>query len=331
LVAALAGEAALDGVTVATGASVGVAVSSGAGDDPDQLLVKADLALYRAKTEGRGGYRVFEPGMDQRLRERRALEHDLREAVAQGRLTLFYQPQADATTGEILGFEALLRWPLAARGMVPAAQFVPLAEEIGLICVLGAWVLRAACAEATGWPAGLRLGVNLSPAQFARGDLVELVERTLRETGLPAERLELEITEGVLLQHTECVLGVLDRLKRLGVRIAMDDFGTGYSSLSYLHRFPFDRIKVDRSFVADLVERPEAVSIVRAVVGLSDSLGVEVVAEGVETEGQLEALRRERCHEVQGFLIGHPMPADAVLPYLADRDAAGARQGCARP
>lgn len=322
LVALLSRPLAAGGVGLEIGVSVGVALFPHDGREAGELLVKADHALYRAKSEGRGGFRMFEPGMESRLKERRRLERELRDGLSQGQLALFFQPQAEAASGRILGFEALLRWPHPSRGLVEPATFIPLAEETGLIRPIGRWVLRTACAEAAGWPDDLRLGVNLSPVQFARGDLPDLVAGVLAETGLPPERLELEITEGVLLRDTANVLRTLERLKVLGVRIAMDDFGTGYSSLSYVHRFPVDRIKIDRSFVADLLTRPQSASIVRAIVGLGDSLGVEVVAEGVETADQLHALRQERCAEVQGYLVGRPMPAEAVLPFLA-REARG--------
>lgn len=319
LVEVLEGDAALGGFTVETGASIGVAVFPDDDTDADRLWAKAGAALQRARAGGGAVFRLFDLEVDRRLKERRALEHDLREALATGGLALFYQPQADVRTGAVTGFEALLRWPHPSRGMVPPAAFIPLAEETGLIRQLGAWVLRAACAEAANWPGHLQVGVNLSPAQFARGDLAGLVERTLAQTGLPPERLELEITEGVLIDDPERVLGALNRLRGQGIRVSVDDFGAGYSSLGYLHRFPIDRIKIDRSFVTGLPGEASSLSILRAIVGLGEDLGMEVLAEGVETPEQLAALGRERCRGVQGYLIGRPLPAEAVLSYLAER------------
>ena len=314
------------------GISAGIAIFPGDGDIAEVLLKKADMALYRAKADGRGTYRTFEPEMDTRLRERRALERDLRAAIRAAALTIHYQPQAAAGTGEIVGFEALVRWPHPERGLVPPSEFIPLAEEAGVIRPLGEWVLRTACAEAAGWPSHLRLGVNLSPAQF-RPDLPRLVADVLRQTRLAPERLELEITESVLIKDAETALAILRAVKSLGVQVAMDDFGTGYSSLSYLQRFPFNRIKIDRSFVADLLTRTEAASIVRAIVALSASLRMSVIAEGVESEGQLTVLRQEGCGEVQGYLVGRPMPACEVLALVGRevRSLAARSAGSAAP
>ncbi len=300
------------------GVSVGVAVFPEDGADVDALLTRADTALLRAKADGRGPFRFFEPAMDAKLQERRALERELRLALHRGEFAVHFQPQADARTDRIVGFEALVRWSRPGHGLISAGEFVPLAEECGLIRPLGEWVLRTACMEAARWPSHLRLGVNLSPLQV-RADLPPLVAAVLRETGLAPGRLELEVTEGVLIKDIDNALDVLTRLKALGVAIAMDDFGTGYSSLSYLQRFPFDRIKVDRSFVAGLLDRPEAAAIVRAIITMSASLSMASTAEGVETEQQLVHLRQEACGEVQGFLIGRPMPAEAVLPFLLRR------------
>lgn len=311
------------------GVSVGVALFPEDGTDVDTLLTRADLALYRAKAEGRGTFRFFEPAMDARLQARRALERELRAALRSGEFAVHFQPQADAKTQAIMGFEALVRWHHPERGLIPAGEFIALAEECGLIRPLGEWVLRMACAEAARWPGHLRVAVNLSPLQI-RADLPQLVAEVLEETGLAPERLELEITEGVLIKDTENALRVLHELKAMGVAIAMDDFGTGYSSLSYLRSFPFDRIKVDRSFVAELLDRPEAAAIVKAIITLSASLSMASTAEGVETEQQLERLRQECCQEVQGFLIGRPMPAEEVVSFLSgspsDQDADGGRQ-----
>jgi diguanylate cyclase (GGDEF)-like protein len=316
LSAALRDECGADGAAAEVGVSIGVAFFPEDGSDPDTLLKRGDLALYRAKAEGRGGCRVFEPDMDARLQERRALEKDLRAAIAAAGLSLHYQPLAATATNGIVGFEALARWQHPVRGPIGPAEFIPVAEESGLIRPLGEWVLHAACSEAARWPSHLRLTVNLSPLQV-RADLPRLVADVLRGTGLEPGRLELEVTEGVLIRDTENTLAVLRELKALGVRIAMDDFGTGYSSLSYLRRFPFDRIKIDRSFVADLLARSEAVPIIRAIVSLGAGLRMGSTAEGVETPQQLAVLREESCEEVQGYLIGRPLPVGELRSYLA--------------
>ena len=315
LIASLAGSGGCDGAGPEVGVSIGIALSPGNGIDVDTLLSRADMALYRAKAEGRGTFRFFEPEMDAQLQMRRTVERDLRAALRAGSLLVHYQPQADAQTGGIVGFEALVRWPHPERGLIPPADFVPLAEECGLIRPLGEWVLRTACAEAASWPDHLRLGVNLSPLQV-RADLPQLVADILRETGLAPGRLELEVTESVLIRDTKNAFMVLSELKALGVAVELDDFGTGYSSLSYLQRFPFNRIKIDRSFVNGLLQRPEAASIVRAIMALGSSLQMGVIAEGVENVQQLEALQRDGCGEVQGFLISRPMPPEEVPPFL---------------
>ena len=247
--------------------------------------------------------------MDKRLRERRALQHDLRSAIERHELVLHYQPQA-SIGGEIIGFEALVRWHHPTRGMVPPSTFIPLAEESGLIMPIGEWVLREACREAASWPSPLQIAVNLSPVQFRHGDLPRLVHSILLETGLPAERLELEITEGVLIGDFPRAVSILRRLKALGVRIAMDDFGTGYSSLSYLQAFPFDKIKIDRASSPTSTSNAQSAAIVRAVIGLGRGLDLPVVAEGVETEEQLEFLANEACDEMQGYLLGRPRPIE---------------------
>jgi len=255
--------------------------------------------------------------MDVKLQLRRMLEYDLRQALAQQQLEIHYQPQAEISSRRITGFEALVRWQHPRRGMVPPDQFIPLAEETGLIVPLGEWVLNTACATAVTWPQPLRVGVNLSPVQFTRCDLPALVAQVLRTHGLAPERLELEITEGVLIKDVEQALATLRRLKALGVRIAMDDFGTGYSSLSYLQRFPFDKIKIDRSFVDAMAENSESVAIVRAVTGLGQGLKIPVIAEGVETVEQMELLRGQYCDEIQGYLIGEPAPLKSPAEVLA--------------
>ncbi|MCF4126015.1 putative bifunctional diguanylate cyclase/phosphodiesterase [Methylobacterium sp. SyP6R] len=317
IVAALGRPFALDGQDVTIGASIGIALAPEHGDDPDGLLRKADTALYAAKADGRRTRRLFEPAMDAALQNRRALERDLRAAIAAEALEVHYQPLVDARSLAATGCEALLRWRHPERGFVSPGAFIPVAEETGLIAPLGEWVLRQACREAAGWPAGIRVAVNLSPAQFRTPDLVGTVARALAESGLDPSRLELEITEQVMLEETTANLAVLHRLRALGVRIAIDDFGTGYASLSYLQAFPFDKIKIDRSFTAALGREATAMAIVQAVIGLGASLGITTLAEGVETEAQLAILRGCGCGEVQGFLFGRPVPAAEIRRLVA--------------
>lgn len=312
----------LEGHSVVVGASVGIAVYPTDGLEPAVLLQNGDTALYRAKAEGRGIYRFFEEQMQVRLQARKAMETDMRRGLAAGEFFLAYQPQIELSSGRLVGVEALLRWPHPERGLVEPIDFIPVAEESGLIVALGAWVLRTACRDALAWPL-LTVAVNVSPVQFRNSDLTALVEQVLAETGLEPGRLELEITEGVLLHDTESTLATLNRLKKLGVRIAMDDFGTGYSSISYLRRFPFDKIKVDRSFVGELGGDGQAEAIVRSVVALGRSLNIRATAEGVETEAQADWLLLEGCEEVQGFHFGRPMPA-AHIGWLAGTGAARA-------
>jgi EAL domain-containing protein (putative c-di-GMP-specific phosphodiesterase class I) len=289
------------------GLTIGIALYPTDGSDPATLIGNADAALYRAKAEARGSIRFFEPEMDERLRDRRALQHDLRTAVERDDLQLDYQPQA-RLGGEVVGFEALVRWRHPTRGIVPPDTFIPIAEENGTIIAIGEWVLREACREAASWQRPLRIAVNLSPVQFQHGDLAGLVHSVLLETGLSPGRLELEITEGVLIGDFSRAISILRRLKTLGVRIAMDDFGTGYSSLSYLQSFPFDKIKIDQSFISNLGRNPQSQAIIRAVIGLGHGLNLPITAEGVETQDQLAFLSCETCDEVQGFLIGRPGP-----------------------
>lgn len=304
---ALDAELDVAGQPLRAGMSIGIAVYPADGAELSILLANADAALYRAKAEARGSIRFFEPDMDKRLRERRALQHDLRAALRRHEFTLNYQPLA-SIDGKVTGFEALVRWNHPTRGAVSPGVFIPLAEENGVIIPLGEWILREACREAASWPTALDIAVNLSPAQFRHGDLPALVHTALFETGLAANRLEIEITEGVLISDFARAISILRRLKGLGVRIAMDDFGTGYSSLSYLQAFPFDKIKIDRAFVANLDRNPQSAAIIRAVIGLGHGLNLPVVAEGVETKEQLAFLKRENCNEIQGYLIGRPAP-----------------------
>jgi len=306
----------LRGHQVVIGGSVGVAVSPDDGLDSDELLKKADMALYRAKADGKGTFHFFERAMDEQLQARRALELDLRRALAEGQFELFYQPLFDLEADRVTGCEALLRWRHPERGMVSPGEFIPLAEEIGLIGALGDWVLRAACDEAAHWPQHVRLAVNLSPAQFRDRRLAATVVQALAASGLAAERLELEITESVLLQDSAQNTAILHDLKALGVRISMDDFGTGYSSLSYLRSFPFDKIKIDQTFVRDILDDADALAIIKAVLDLGASLGITTTAEGVESEEQLHELRRQGCGEIQGYFISRPKPALEIAALL---------------
>jgi diguanylate cyclase (GGDEF)-like protein len=298
------------------GISIGIAMAPGDGTDPVQLLKNADLALYRSKAEGRGTFSFFEPEMDARMRARRALEIDLRNALVNGEFEVYYQPFLSLQRDEISGFEALLRWHHPRRGMVSPTEFIPVAEEIGLIVPIGEWVLKQACAEAATWPEPLRVSVNLSPVQFRNDGLVRSVLAALAASELPGQRLELEITESALLQNNEATLVTVQKLRMLGVRISMDDFGTGYSSLSYLQSFPFDKIKIDRSFVEKLSEGDGAIAILRAIVSIAESLGVATIAEGVETQQQLEIVRREGCTEMQGYLFSPAGPAAEIARLL---------------
>ena len=301
-----------------TTVSIGVAIYPVDGADPTTLVANADAALYRAKAEGRSTYRFFEANMDERLRDRRVLQQDLQTAVERRELTLHYQPQAQIG-GDIIGFEALARWHHPNRGMISPASFIPLAEESGLILAMGEWILREACREAASWTAPLQIAINLSPVQFRHGDLAALVHTVLLETGLSPSRLELEITEGVLIGDFSRAVAILRRLKALGVRIAMDDFGTGYSSLSYLQSFPFDKIKIDKAFISNLERNPQSATIIRAVIGLARGLALPVLAEGVETKEQLAFLERESCDEVQGYLIGRPQPIELYSQMIGAR------------
>jgi diguanylate cyclase (GGDEF)-like protein len=307
----------LDGSQASIGASVGIALAPADGTSPDQLLRNADLALYRSKSEGRGAYSFFEPGMDQRMQARRLLEGDLRNALANDEFTVYYQPLVNLEKNQICGFEALLRWHHPTRGNVPPADFIPLAEETGLIIPIGDWVLRKACAEAANWPDHLKIAVNISPAQFTSRLFVASVIGALAAVNMPASRLELEITEVVLLRDQDGAFATLTRLHDIGVRIALDDFGTGYSSLSNLRRFPFDKIKIDRSFVSDLsAANVDALAVVRSVTRLGVTLGMATTAEGVETDEQAEQVRAEGCTEMQGYFICPPSPASEIARLL---------------
>ena len=307
----------VDSHRLVIGASVGIVVADGDYQDSTQLLRAADLAMYRAKADGRGRFRFFEPEFDRQVQERRDLEVDLRAAVEQDALQIHYQPLINLQTGRISGFEALSRWEDPRRGFVPPNTFIPLAEEIGLIGLIGRRVLERACALAATWPEEVTIAVNLSPAQFPGDRLVSVVKDALASSGLLPSRLELEITESIFLHGSESNLAVLSQLGALGVKISMDDFGTGYSSLSYLRSFAFDKIKIDKSFIRDLSTSESSVAIVRAVCGLARSFGASTTAEGVETESQLAQIRAEGCTEVQGYIFSRPLPADEIPALLA--------------
>jgi predicted signal transduction protein with EAL and GGDEF domain len=286
------------------------------GTEPDGLLKAADMALYGAKADGRGTYRFFEAGMDARAQARRLLELDLRAAVRREEFEVHFQPIVDIAGARTVAFEALVRWNHPERGRIPPVNFIPLAEETGLIVPLGAWVLRRACAVAATWTEPVVVAVNLSPVQFKNLNLASTVMGALQESGLPASRLELEITESVLLQNSEATLSILHELRAQGVRISLDDFGTGYSSLSYLRSFPFDKIKIDQSFVRGLAANHDAQAIVRSIISLGKGLGVTITAEGVETEAEFSCLRNEGCHEGQGFLFSRARPNAEVVQLL---------------
>ncbi len=304
----------LNGHTVNIGVSVGVALASGP-VQPRDLLRNADLALYEAKRAGRGRYRFFEQGMDTLLHERRELEIDLRRALALKQFELHYQPFLDLATDTVMGFEALLRWNHPVRGDVPPLDFIAVAEENGLIVKIGEWVLLTACMAAAAWPENLVVAVNVSPLQFKADTLLASVSLALERSGLAPERLEIEITEGALLADTDNVLATLHALRTLGVKISMDDFGTGYSSLSYLQKFPFNKIKIDRSFVVG--GDADSAAILKAVSSLGTSLGMAITAEGVETAEQLERIRDQNCTHVQGYLTGRPMTQASVHSFLS--------------
>ena len=329
LVAVLAEPIVVGGHTCLIGASIGLILAE-SDDAPDasELLKKADVALYRAKCQGRGRFCRFDASMYQAMEERHWLERELRLGLEQDQMEVFFQPQFACSTGRITGFEALARWRHPERGLIPPGIFIPLAEECGLVLEIGRIVLEKACAEAAGWRPGCRVGVNLSPVQFRDTALIEFLTGVLARTGLPVHRLELEVTEGVLIGDEQQALRILQALQRLGVQLALDDFGTGYSSLSYLQRFSFDRVKIDKSFVQAQQTDKRARAILDAVLALSHNLGLVVTSEGVETPEQYLSLREQGCTEVQGFLLGRPMPADAVQLFI-DANLSGTQPGLA--
>jgi diguanylate cyclase (GGDEF)-like protein/PAS domain S-box-containing protein len=302
----------LNGHQAVVDLSVGIALSPGDGTDLDELLKHADLALYGAKSEGRGTYRYFEPEMNIRMKRRRSLEFDLRKALSGGELQVHYQPLVNLQSRAIVGCEALLRWQHPERGMISPAEFIPVAEETGLINAIGAWVLRQACVEATKWPGNVKVAVNVSPLQFRNQNLAQTVLSALAASRLAAERLELEVTESVLMQNNEATLAALHQLRALGVRISLDDFGTGFSSLSYLRRFPFNKIKIDRSFINDLTRGPHGLTMVQAILNLAEGLKMTTTAEGVETAEQETILREAGCAEMQGFVFSRALPPSAI-------------------
>ena len=306
----------IEGRQILIGASVGIAMAPDDGDTADALMKNADMAVHRAKDEGRATFHFFERGMDAAIRRRRELEAGLRQALSRNELRLEFQPLMDLRQNRFTGLEALLRWDSREHGAVTPDEFIPVAEETGLIVAIGEWVLREACEAAMAWPGEPRVAVNLSPVQFRRGKPCDVVAAALRDSGLPARRLELEITESLLLAEDEPTRDALHRLRKLGVRICLDDFGTGYSSLSYLRSFPFDKIKIDRSFMRDLGGNADSLAIVKAVIGLGQSLGMSTTAEGVETEEQLAAVREQGCDEVQGYYYSPPLRPEAVQALL---------------
>jgi len=311
----------IEGHQIVTDISIGISAAPMDAVESDELLRNADMALYDAKADGRGTFRFFEPEMNTRMKVRRELEMDLRKALAGGQFELYYQPLVVLETNEVNGFEALLRWNHPIRGLVSPADFIPIAEETGLIVPLGEWVLKAACSEAVNWPEHIKVAVNLSPAQLNCRNLVNMVTTALAESGMPPRKLQLEITETVLLQNTFTTLATLHELRKMGVQIALDDFGTGYSSLSYLRSFPFDKIKIDRSFIQDLSNGSEPLAIVNAVAGLAKCLNMTSTAEGVETRQQMETLQAIGCTEMQGYLFSHARPAHEIRQFLPRADS----------
>jgi diguanylate cyclase (GGDEF)-like protein len=307
----------IDGNDLVVSASIGISMTSGDGDDADCLMKNADIALHCAKADGRHTYRYFEQQMDARLQSRRTLELDLRTALLRQEFRVTYQPIINLETDELTGFEALVRWHHPERGLVTPDEFIALAEDTKIILPLGDWVLWQACSDAAKWPRHLTLAVNLSPIQFKKSDLVQCVTRALASAGMSAKRLELEITESALLQHSEATLDTLRALRNMGVRVVMDDFGVGHSSLSYLCKFPFDGIKIDRTFVNALPQNPECLTIVRAAVGIASSMGISATAEGVETPEQLEQVRAEGCTSAQGFLFSPSVSAGECEAFMA--------------
>jgi diguanylate cyclase (GGDEF)-like protein len=306
----------IEGYDVTVSASVGVAVADAGSMNAEAFLKSADIAMYGAKAAGPGNYRMFDSEMDAAVQARSTIEREMRNGIVQNEFRLYYQPLVNLQTQKVTAFEALMRWQHPARGLVSPAEFISLAEETGLIVRLGEWALREACSDAMGWPEDISVSVNLSAVQFAKGDLVSTVMNALASSGLPASRLELEITESILLEGSDHNVRILEQLHELGVRISLDDFGTGYSSIGYLRSFSFDKLKIDQSFVKDLLADEKSLAIVRAIVGLGSSFGITTTAEGVETEDQRSCLNQEGCTEVQGYLYSEPLPPSEIAPLL---------------
>jgi diguanylate cyclase (GGDEF)-like protein len=311
----------LGGYRVRTTISIGIAVSPTDGKNADDLVVAADLALYAAKERSRDGHQFYEASMTKELADRRQIEVDLREAIEHNELELYYQPIVSLADTKVTGFEALLRWNHRTKGFVPPSDFVPVAEDTGMMPGLGEWALGEACGKIAKLPGDMTLAVNLSPVQFSAPDLVDIVQRALIMSGLPANRLELEITERLLLENNDHTISILRRLRQLGVRIALDDFGTGYSALSYLRKFPLDKLKIDRSFVTDIATRSDQVAIIQAVLSIARALGMSVTAEGVETAIQKDFLKALGCDNAQGYLFGRPVPYDDIVEMVVGRPA----------
>ncbi len=316
LIQTVASPCIVNGHRIVPGTSVGISIVGADGIDSVTLVKNADLALYRAKHDGRGGYRFFEAEMDAEAQKRRQMELDLHDAIADGQLSLMFQPLFDLNQGRVSAFEALLRWNHPTRGLVSPVDFIPLAEDTGLIIPIGEWVIREACRVAKGWPDHVRVAVNVSPVQFRNPGLSSVILQALSETGLPPNRLELEITESLFIDNPETTLASLHSLRALGVRVALDDFGTGYSSLSYLRSFPFDKIKIDRSFIIDLLNSDGATAIIKSITTLAEALGMETTAEGVESAGQMDILREQGCSHIQGYYFSKPVTEDAVAAML---------------
>jgi diguanylate cyclase (GGDEF)-like protein len=311
----------VDGHHVVVDASIGIALSPDDGVTVEELLKNADLAAYAAKASGRGTFRFFEAEMDRRIKLRRVVELDLRHALSNGEFRLFYQPIVNLQTGEVTSLEALIRWQHPVRGLTPPGDFIPLAEELGLIVPIGEWVINRACADAATWAEHIKVAVNLSPIQLTGKGLLEVVMRALARSGLPASRLEFEITETVLMQNTATTLATLHQLRALGIHFSMDDFGTGYSSLSYLRSFPFNKIKIDRSFVKDITDEKSSFAIIKGVTSLAHSLNMITTVEGVETEEQLDRVRRLGCAEIQGYLLSPPKSLEEITRQFLPKRA----------
>jgi diguanylate cyclase (GGDEF)-like protein len=331
LIAAVGEPYLIDDNAVAIGVSVGISLAPKDGVVADELIRAADVALYHAKAERRGGYTFFEKAMDEQVQGRRHMEDDLRTALAEGQFRLDFQPVVSAADRTVKSLEALLRWRHPVRGNVPPSDFIPLAEEVGLIAPIGEWVIREACRQAAKWPRHVKLAVNVSAAQFKSPALVPTIVDAIASSRIASSRLIVEVTESVMIGDTDQAIAVLHRIRDQKIMIAMDDFGTGYASLGYLRRFPFDEIKIDRSFVSELGKRDDSVVIVRAIISMAKALGVATVAEGVESEDQFACLKAEGCDEIQGYLISRPMPAEDVLTFLGRGDGAGEGEGEGAP